>query len=418
MAVGDNKNPVKPKEKPIPGDTNNDGVLSPKEVEALNANNATSETVGYSNFPEGAFINVPGFGKAKASDAPYGTPAYVSAQMPKTYDTYKGGTSSQVKGLFTVLASKNDPRLLEWMATYGIDNYADARKLWDKAVDYAADIAYTGKSVNLFKIMSSGSFLSENMKLFTGGSGGGASGPTTMRYVSLTNETLARQNLQRDMKNLLGREATDKELSEYVKKLHSAQTKLAAKTRYSDTEQASVGSGFDEEAFTLQYILNKAGGKFDGGTLKATMDSVKTLAAQYGITAANTPTKYKQLTKQLVMGETTTEAIAAQFSKTAASLFPVWAEFINQKPSESLAQIASDYTNVYANMMEIDPDQVDLVDVLNKATVDNNGQKTVGSLSDLQRALRKDARYQFTTNAKREAAAFGASFARSMGVNL
>jgi hypothetical protein len=399
-------------------DYNGDGVVTTEEAARFTKEQQTAAgNVPYGTFPTGGSIVVPGFG------APGGR-----RQLPgggfttaEKYADYLGGSSSQVKSLFTVLASKNDPRLMAWMQSVGAASYADARSIWNKAVDYAADLAYSGQKVDLFEILGSEAFYAENFKLFGGDSGGGGGrGPRTVTQVSLTNANLARQNLQRDMKAIIGRPATEKELNEYVKKLHSAQEKFASKAFYSADGNLSrtTGSGFDEDAFSLQYILNKAGGKFEGGTLKATLDGIKTLAANYGVDAASTPTKFKQLTKQLLMQETTEEAISAQFSNSAASLFPAWSEYIKQTPAKSLYDIASDYVGVYANMLEIDPDQVNLVDVLNKATLTSETGSKVGSLSDMQRALRADDRYQFTGRAKQEAAAFGASFARSMGVNL
>jgi hypothetical protein len=400
-------------------DYNGDGSVSKEEAERYTketASQAASNPIAYSSFPSGGYIVIPGFGKRTTKvNQPSGAPQYASV-TEASFGDYIGGSASQAKGLFTVLAQKNDKRLLAWMQSMGVDNFTDGRKLWDKAVDYAADIAYTGKKVDLFKSMTSNSFISENSKLFES-FGGGSARPS--RYVSLTNVETAKQQLQKDMRNLLGRDATDKEATEYVKKLHAAQTKNASTVNYGGTTQTTVSSTFDEDAFTLGFILNKAGGKFDAGTLKASLESVKALAREYGVTPATTNTKFKQLTKQLIMNETSDEALREQFAATAASLFPAWSPYMEKAPTKSLSQLASDYTNVYANMLEMDEDQVDILDVLNKATAQNpDGTSKVVSLSEMQKALRKDDRFKFTSMAKREAADYGATLARMSGVNL
>lgn len=291
---------------------------------------------------------------------------------------------------------------------------------WSSVIDFAINAKANGKNISIWEAMNT--FASRQAA--TGGAnraggGGGSSGPTLQKYVTVTDKATAADELNKVMQTMLGRKATDAEINQYVKSLNKKEKARATETLYDSNGQYTTQRSFDKELFTMQYVLKTAGGDFSEGQLGATLDSLRSLATQYGVGLAMTKKDLQALTKQLLLGNTTEDAIRKKFSDSAAKLFPAWSEYIKQDPTKSLTEIASDYMAVYANLFELDVDQINVSDVLAKATTTGkDGTSTVASLSEFQKTLRKDPKFQTTSTAKQEAAAFGASFARSMGVNI
>lgn len=367
--------------------------------------------------PNGAQIIIPGFG-AKESTA--GDPWNNFGDFGKTtYGDLTINSASKLKYLFVALRQDNDPRLKAWYKQAGFSNWDDAKKVWDKAADYAYKLAMgraaagNSKNVNFFQLMGSKKFLNT-----LSGSGTGTNAPAgPMVYTTLTDPATAKADLVKMMKSVAGRAPTDKEVNEYIKKLNAAQKK--AKTTVFQGQ--TVQSRFDEEEFLMNFVVGKTdfAGSLKPGMARQALDTLTMSINSFGVGSYVTDDKKNKWAKQLLTGEMTQEELGQRLSELAAKAFPAFADVIGSNPGVNMRDLFDDYVSVYASMLELDPDTIDIKEVLGKAaSVGQDGKYNKLSLFDLEKSLRNDPRFTYTKRAHQEAASFGASFARSMGVNI
>lgn len=427
-------------------DLNNDGTITKREMNSYNEKNPNSpvsnkarqaynqrqkdkgtktnpaseldlEGLDFGTLaPGGAQIVIPGFG---AKESTGGDPWSSFGDFGKTtYGDLSLNSASKLKYLFVALRQDNDPRLKAWYKNAGFSNWDDAKKVWDKAADYAYKLAQgratagDSKNVNFFQLMGSKKFLNT---LSAGGGGGAPAGP--MVYTTLTDPATARADLIKMMKSVAGRAPTDKEISEYIKKLNTAQRK--AKTTVFQGQ--TVQSRFDEEEFLMNFVVGKTdfAGSLKPGMARQALDTLTMTIGAFGVGSYVTADKKNKWAKQLLTGEMTQEELGQRLSEIAAKAFPAFADVIGSNPGVNMRELFDDYIGTYANMLELDFDTVDIKEVLGKAGgLNADGSFKPMSLFEFEKSLRKDARFAYTKLAHQEAAALGASMARSFGVNI
>ena len=244
--------------------------------------------------------------------------------------------------------------------------------------------------------------------------GGGASS-TPQSYVS--SATQAKSDINSTFTKVLGREATDKEIKALTTILNDAQKKNPSK--YVD---GVTYGGLDKNQFLIDVITS---GKYDPkptaypsilsslakevGTVKekaattkeATISSaaqqVQSYAKANGIPLM--PDELNQYANRVANGESI-DNIASTFRKIAALSHPKpIAELLNQ--GTDLDTIYKPYKTAMATTLELNPNDIQLTDpALSNAIT---GDKTMTTY-EFQRALRKDPRWQYTNNARSEAA--------------
>lgn len=319
------------------------------------------------------------------------------------------------KDLFVAMRESNDPRLLAWKKTTGL-GWADAQKLWNSAIDYAAKVS-SGRSasgidgtVNFNEIQNSTGFADYL-------AGGGKSSGGTSTYISYTDPVKAAKDLNSEMRTYLGRNATTKEVNDYIKQLHKAQAKSPGKTSVSGSTQVSQQSGFDEEDFLLRYVVAKVDfKKVKTGEARAALDGIKNLAKDFGVLDNLSVSERRKYAKQLMLGKVDETTLYQKFGDIAKSAYPAFASMV--QPNETLRQALNNYVGTYASLLELDESDVNIKDVASKATMNLNGEYKPVSLFEYEKAIRKDPRFQYTKQAHQEAADFGKAFARAMGVNI
>jgi hypothetical protein len=187
--------------------------------------------------------------------------------------------------------------------------------------------------------------------------------------------------------------------------------KLAEKKRL-----AGLGIKLDEA--TLDAVLTKAfdsamsedqldasisaSGKFPtkvGGSIGTSINDLKSYANAYGITYNSAA--WDSYNKGLFDGTTTADDIQSKIRQDAASMYPVFADSINQ--GKSLDSLASAYKSSMANILEVDPDTISWSDnTLKKAlqNVDSSGKPALMPLWQFEQQLRNDPRWEYTNNAR------------------
>jgi hypothetical protein len=350
---------------------------------------------GATGFDQYVYITLPGFGNTVN-----GKPTDLAITSATTG-----------KNLFVSLRESNDARLVAWKKSTGL-GWADAQKLWNTTIDYAAKMS-SGRSATgadgtvSFEEAYNSKGLAE---LLVGKS-------NTRKYVTYTDPAKARRDLNSEMRSYLGRDATEKEVKDYISKLSSAQSKNPSISSASGGTQVTRQSGFDEEDFLLRYVVAKTDfKKLKTGEARTALDKIKLLANDFGVLDNIAPSERRKLAKQYLLQKVDDAALYQKMADISKSAYPAFAGML--QPNETLRQALGNFVGTYAGLLEVDESDVNLKDVASKATMNINGEYKPLSLFEYEKVIRKDPKYQYTKRAHQEAADFGKAFARAMGVNL
>lgn len=152
-----------------------------------------------------------------------------------------------------------------------------------------------------------------------------------------------------------------------------------------------------------------------GGTAAEARDQMKQLISNYGVDPGDT--WMGQNLQRVVNGDDTFEGVQARIRDIAKSQYAAFADQIDA--GHTVAEIADPYMQKMADLLEINPDQLNLKDstIQNALTMkDKDGKPVAQSLADFANTVRKDSRWQYTNNAKTQVAEVGSQLLRSFGL--
>jgi len=242
-----------------------------------------------------------------------------------------------------------------------------------------------------------------------GGSGSGAPQP----YGTISNKYDAEAYIDRVFQDLLKREATASEVSALTKVLNDAE-----KNNLTIDKNGIKTGGFNPIIFLENTI--KSGSYLNSKTKKPTapnilgklaeelktkkqdvrtvygQDLMKTAKAN-GITLS--PMQLDAYAKQIENG-TSADIIKNQIRSIASTGLPDNIKKLMADGTD-LDTIYAPYKNVMYQTLELNPEAIDLNDPTLRSAIGANGEVPI---YDFQRALRKDARWQYTNNAREEVA--------------
>ena len=115
--------------------------------------------------------------------------------------------------------------------------------------------------------------------------------------------------------------------------------------------------------------------------------------------------------QKLATGELDINRLAQDARNIAAQGTPDYVKGLLQQGYD-LEQIYAPYKNVMAQILEINPDEIDLNDATLRSAI---GQDKEMNIYDFKRALRKDSRWQYTENAREEVASSVLGVLRDFG---
>jgi hypothetical protein len=139
-----------------------------------------------------------------------------------------------------------------------------------------------------------------------------------------------------------------------------------------------------------------------GGAIGEGLSTIKELSKQYDISV---PTSERgQFAKGLLDGSITAVDIKKTLAERAKSKYKVLADRINE--NVSVFDLASDYISAKANTLELDADALSIGDVSEAFS----GDKLM-NMSEFVMAQKKDPRYQYTGQARNDAASFATNLA-------
>jgi hypothetical protein len=216
-------------------------------------------------------------------------------------------------------------------------------------------------------------------------------------------------------KSLLGREATPEELSKLTASLEKAQSKAITTTKYTmvdGVKVADVTGNLDEVQFLSDLI--KKNPEYDkrkqGLRDVSKADLLKTAVAN-GLDLEKTfASQLPNWTKRIENGEDP-EIFKQLIRQTAKIGLP---DKINKLLDQGLDldAVYAPYRNTMASLLEVNPDSISLSDPLLRSAIQGDKEMPI---YDFQRQIRKDNRWQYTNNARGEAADVAKTVLRDFG---
>ena len=234
----------------------------------------------------------------------------------------------------------------------------------------------------------------------TGGGPGGAGGIS----LTISNPTQADAYVNAAFKSELGRDATAAELQKYRKILNTAEEKNPTKT----VNGRTVG-GLNRDQFLkgeLQKLPEFSKKKTDKAAV--TSQSILGTARANGITLGQD--QINNFTKQVQDG-TDLKVIQNQIRSIAANGMP---DNVKKLLNEGvdLDTVYAPYKNLMASVLELNPESISLNDSTLRLAFGPDKETTI---YDFEKALRKDYRWQYTDNAKRDVSNVALKVLRDFG---
>jgi hypothetical protein len=237
--------------------------------------------------------------------------------------------------------------------------------------------------------------------IVTGGSG------TGQPDVTISGPTDAASTINYAIKSLLSRDATPAEVASLTKILNDAERKNPARTVNGVTTTALDSLQFLTDVIkTGQYgtkkvsSLSKLASEYTKKQTEKTNLTSQTLLATAKANGITLNDQQLQGYAQAVKNGTDIDTVKSQIRNLVASTMPDNVKKLMADGTD-LDTIYSPYKYAMQETLEMPSDTINLNDPTLRNAISSNGQMT---LYDFQKSLRKDPRWQYTNNAKAEAA--------------
>lgn len=163
----------------------------------------------------------------------------------------------------------------------------------------------------------------------------------------------------------------------------------------------------------LSYQRDKMGGQ--AGAVDA---RIRGLANDYGVTISDGDVAH--LTQQMLSGQITDDALTSYAKNMAISKYAGMKGYLEQ--GFTVKQVASPYIQSYAQLMEKDPNSVQLNDPLVQSALQGTPDPKTGvpamkSVYQFEQAVRQDSRWLQTANAHQQAESVATRIAQDWGLH-
>lgn len=232
-------------------------------------------------------------------------------------------------------------------------------------------------------------------------------GESIAEYPSLTDRAGADFELDTAFRDYLGVTTTKAERKAYYKALSqlekSRPTRQVTRRVGNKTVQTTIGGVTEEEKeeLRLQFVSNKAKalnlGDI-GGTLSTNMKAIKRLVAMNGVVLGDN--EVRKLAIDSATG-TPFDTIQNKITNLAKARYTALTPYLDQ--GLSVNDIAQQYINEKADLLELNPNQISLRD--NDITQALTGQN-LESLYDFRKRMRTNPLFQYTERAREEASSY------------
>jgi hypothetical protein len=187
-------------------------------------------------------------------------------------------------------------------------------------------------------------------------------------------------------------------IDEQVRRLTAAGIKLDPNSKQvRDMLETAYDNAETDNQIDIKALAFNSG-KAIGGTTGGSIADLRSYAKAFGIKYSDAD--YDRWSQEVFSGTTTAFDIQQKIRQDAASAFPMYSDKILN--GESVDSIGSAYKSSMANILEIDPDSADWNDPLLRKALQytQDGKPAVMPVWMFEQELRKDARWQYTDNAR------------------
>ncbi len=239
--------------------------------------------------------------------------------------------------------------------------------------------------------------------------------------VTTTRDTAA-SDLDRFFMQYLGTGASKEQHDEYYKQLRALEKK-AVKT-YTTTESSqNVAGEFIDDLDRAELMRKVAGKALDGSDIDTIIkggagaaqdvNAVISNARKYGIKLSNKDA-LSYVANELNLGQGDMKKVNAKILAVAKSTYGNLADTLSDEVS--LRDLSSNYIYNMAEVLELNPQDIDALDPTIQTALKNNGNKGTMNLTDFDRMLRNDPRWATTKNAREEASKYAYEVLKDFGL--
>jgi hypothetical protein len=252
-----------------------------------------------------------------------------------------------------------------------------------------------------------------------------ASGGPTDRAQAIT-KVDANQMLDAFTMDMLSREATPAERKDFYDRVSAEMKKAVVKNRTSGNKTITSGSLLDEQDY--QRLLSETikpavrGTNLEAiasgtGTIAQGITSLKNYAANYGIRLSTQEALDEVMGGMVVGGTLTTGKLEQQQQKIRNMSKAFYGNLSDSIDAGiSIKNIASQFANLKGQILEVNPEAIDVFDKDIQAALRNNGKAGVMTQTDFELLLRNKPEWSKTKNARDEAAGYANDVLKMMGL--
>jgi hypothetical protein len=241
-------------------------------------------------------------------------------------------------------------------------------------------------------------------------------GTSVFLQPSITPKAQAYEDFNTFIRDAVGVDANPKDAEQYYRELSKLEKSKVAKqvtTRSGTTTTQVATPGVTKEdrellaaRFVDRYIDTK-GIQNVGGAIGANLGGLRKLAADYNVALSDA--EIRKYAISALTDKNVLETAKVKIQNTAKFRYQNLASFIDQ--GLSVRDIASQYINRMANVLEVNPDTIKLDDKYIDNALTNNLNFT-----DFNKVLRSSPQWEYTTNAREEAAGYANKILQDFGL--
>jgi hypothetical protein len=232
----------------------------------------------------------------------------------------------------------------------------------------------------------------------------GGAGAEVTPTATISNPTQAKAYINNAYKTLLGRDATEAEVISLTKKLNNAEAKSKTKT-----VKGITTGGINREQFLVDIIKARPEFEKRKEAKKAlTAETVLSTARANGLTLSQD--QVGNYVSRIDNGEDP-KVIQNQIRQIAGNGMPDSVKKLLAEGTD-LDTVYAPYRGVMASILELNPESIPLNDPTLRTAI---GADKEMPIYEFQRQLRKDARWQYTNNAREEVSNIALGVLRDFG---
>jgi hypothetical protein len=245
---------------------------------------------------------------------------------------------------------------------------------------------------------------------------GTSDGPSVFLQPSITPKDQAYQDFNTFILDATGIAANPADAAQYYKELSKLEKSKVAKqvtTRSGSTTTQTATAGVtkeDREILAAKFVdryIDTAGVKNVGGIVGSNLASIRKLASDYNVTLSDA--EVRKFAIDGLSNKNSLEIAKTKIQNTSKVRYQNLAQYIDQ--GLTVKDIASQYINKMANVLEINPDTIKLDDRYIDSALSN-----LPNFTDFNKTLRSSPQWEYTTNAREEAAGYANKILQDFGL--